>query len=109
MDKDFDRKFDYYNAKREEMSLTSVWSIYEIEDLESEHPFGEGVEVVYAKDQNHWGNRTVSIPVAGKTWSDLYVAADGCIRGSGDNHHIYIEQFIPSSTNPKILFLHTGS
>ena len=109
MDKDFDRKYDHFNTKAKELGLRSVWSIYEVESLEDAHPFGEGVEVAYVKDRDHWGDKTTSAEVKGNTWADLFVAADKCIRGSGDNHHIFIEDFTPSSINNKILFLHTGS
>ena len=105
---DFDKKFDYYSSKRESLGLTSVWSIYEVDSLDAPHPFGDEVEVAYVKGRDHWGDKTVAVK-AGKTWADLYVAADKCIRDSGDNHHIYIENFIPSSINSKILFLTTGS
>ena len=109
MDVDFDRKYDHFDAKAKELGLRSVWSIYEVADLDNLHPYGEGVEVAYVKDRDHWGDKTVHTVVKGNTWADLFVAADNCIRNSGDNHHIYIENFTVSSIDNRVLFLHTGS
>ena len=109
MDVDFDRKFNHFDDRKQKLGLKSVWSIYEVADLDNLHPFGTEIQVAYVKDHDHWGDKTVSAVVNGKTWADLFVAADKCIRGSGDNHHVFIENFIPSSINSKILFLTTGS
>ena len=107
MDVDFDRKFDHYHAKAKEFGLKTVWSIYEVENLNDMHPFGKGLEVVY--DANyHWGGKTTIAAVHGNTWLDLFIAADKCVRDSGDNHHIYIESFEPSSATG-VVYLHTGS
>ena len=102
--KDFDRKRDHYTKVAEDLGLTdSVWSLYEVADLNARHPF-EGVkEVVY---RNHWGERTVRVPINGLTWAALYVAANAAIRDSGDEHHIFIEHF---DRREDSLVLHTGS
>jgi hypothetical protein len=109
MDVDFDVKYNHYDTKAKQLGLRSVWSIYEIEDLDSLHPFGTDIQIAYVKDHDHWGDKTVHAVVKGNTWADLFVAADNCIRNSGDNHHIYIENFTVSSIDNKVLFLHTGS
>jgi len=106
---EFDRKYDHYNSVQKELGLSSVWSIYEIDDLYKEHNLGDNIEVVYVKDQDHWGDKTTSMNVSGNSWAALFVAADDCIRGSGDHHHIYIEQFVRSSISPNVFFLRTGS
>ena len=106
---EFDRKYDHYNSVQNELGLTSVWSIFEIEDLYAPHGLGDNIEVVYVKDRDHWGDKTTSMRVAGNTWAALFVAADDCIHESGDRHHIYIEQFKPLQENNTVLMLQTGS
>jgi len=108
MDTDFDAKFDHFREVREQLGMTSVWSIYEVDNLSERHPFEGAEEVAYCR-QDHFGDKTVAVKINGATWAALYVAANACIRESGDAHHIFIEQFQPSSVNRKVLFLHTGS
>lgn len=105
--KDLDAKHDHYDDVRSQLGLTdSVWSVYEVNNLSDRHPF-EGADRVVYKD--HWGDKPVQCSVNGLTWAALYVAANACIRDSGDNHHIYIEQFTPSKDDPRTLILSTGS
>jgi hypothetical protein len=100
---DDDRKREHYEQVCQDLGLVTVWSIYEVKDLNARHPF-EGVkEVVY---RNHWGERTVRVPINGLTWAALYVAANAAIRDSGDDHHIFIEHF---DRREDSLVLHTGS
>lgn len=87
---DFDRKSDHYSQVKEELGLRSIWSIYEVDNLSERFPF-EGVTRVVYKD--HWGDSPVATQINGSTWAALYVAADACIRDSGDEHHVFIEQF----------------
>ena len=105
--KAFKNKSDHYDDVRAQLGLTdSVWSIYEVDNMADRHPF-EGVDRVVYKD--HWGEKTSSCSVNGLTWAALYIAANACIRDSGDEHHIYIEQFRPSKDDPRTLILSTGS
>jgi hypothetical protein len=103
---DFDSKFAHYDTVREDLGLAAVWSLYKVDNLNDRHPF-EGVTQVAYKD--HWGNKTVSCSVNGLTWSALYVAANACIRDSGDDHHTFIEHFAPSESDASVLLLTTGS
>lgn len=106
-DKAFDDKYEHYNDVRSQLGLdNSVWSVYEVDNLANRHPF-EGADRIVYKD--HWGKRPVSCSVHGGTWAALYVAANACIRDSGDGHHIYIEQFTPDKDDPRTLILSTGS
>ena len=102
----FDRKSEHYERTREELGLTAVWSVYEADNLSDPHPF-EGVNRLLYKD--HWGDDTVVMVINGLTWAALYVAANACIRQSGDEHHIYIENFKPSKDDASTLVLSTGS
>lgn len=84
----------------------SEWSIYEVNNLADRHPFEGADRVVY---RNHWGEKPVSCSVNGMTWAALWIAANACIRDSGDAHHIYIEAFKPDADDPRTLVLSTGS
>lgn len=89
------------------LSVVSVrWSLYEVENLYDEHPYGDGIEIAYT---DHWGDKTVGTEVNGCTWLDLYIAADKLIRESGDEHHVFIEAFRRSSIVPSVFFMTTGS
>jgi hypothetical protein len=48
-DTEFDAKFNYYEAVREELGLSAIWSIYEIGNLSDRHPY-EGVKFLTYKD-----------------------------------------------------------
>lgn len=102
----FDRKHSHYRRIQEELGLRTSWSLFEVEDLSDRHPF-EGADRVVYKD--HWGDKPVSVSINGLTWAALYVAADACIRDSGDDHHVFIERFRPAEDDPRTLILSTGS
>lgn len=100
----FDTKNDHYTQVAEEEGFTSIWSMYEIEDLDAEHPYPSDTFVVY---KDHWGTNPVHCAVYGRRWRDIYRAADNCIRLSEDGHHIFIEQL--RRVNGNELILTTGS
>lgn len=86
----FERKNAHYERIKDDLGLSTIWSIYEVEDLSERYPF-EGIATVTYKD--HWGVKPIVKPVNGLTYAALYVAADAAIRDSGDGHHVFIEQF----------------
>ena len=86
----FEQRSDHYQAFKKLRGLESIWSIYEVEDLNAEHPY-KGADTVVYKD--HWGDEPTTAPVLGTTWAALYLAADMAIRASGDAHHAFIEGF----------------
>lgn len=88
--KDFDLKSEHYNQVKSEIGARSIWSIYEVADLDQLHSYPSGLFVVY---KDHWGNEPQHCAIYGNTWRDLYRAADNCIRNSGDEHHVFIEGF----------------
>lgn len=102
----FERKNSHYSQSRRLLNLQSVWSIYEVDDLSAQHEFDGATTVMYTE---HWGGTPVRVDINGPTWASLYVAADQCIRDSGDAHHIYIEAFHVSQEDPSVLILSTGS
>jgi hypothetical protein len=99
---DFDRKYAYYSQVKEEIGAQTIWSIYEVADLDQPHPYRSGLFVTYTA----WGAETQHCAVYGNTWRDLYRAADNCIRNSGDEHHVFIEGFRLDGNK---LILTTGS
>ena len=101
----FETRSSHYDLIRDELGLNSIWSIYKVDDLNNRHPFESARRVLY---KDHWGAEPVSIEINGLTWSALYVAANACIRDSGDTHHVYIESFTPEDDG-SILVLTTGS
>ncbi len=101
----FDKKFSHYRSVQEDLGLTAIWSMYEIDNLNDSHPFPSDAFVVY---NTHWGEKKeVHCAVYGNTWSAIYVAANACIRNSGDEHHVFIENFELKNGNE--LHLTTGS
>ena len=104
----FDTKYELFSRMREILNLTSIWSIYEIDYFLADHDFGDNV--VQLAYHDHWGNNgPVFIEIHGKTWQDLWVAADKAIRASGDEHHVFIEAFRVNPECPEQLILSTGS
>lgn len=102
-----DTKYKHYRDVGKELGLTnSTWSAYEADNLSDCHPYAGANRVVY---KDHWGDKPVSCSINGSTWAALWVAADACIRDSGDEHHVYIEQFTISQADPGTLILSTGS
>lgn len=85
-----DRRYDHYRSVKRELGLSAIWSMTEVENLSERHPF-EGVTTVTYKD--HWGDQPVVTQINGGTWAALYVAANAAIRDSGDEHHVFIENF----------------
>jgi hypothetical protein len=99
----FKAKSDHYQAVGDRLALSTFWSVYEVDDLSSPHPYRGAQTLVY---KNHWGENPVYVPIGGTTWADLWVAANAAIKQSGDNHHWFIEGFRQASED---LYLHTGS
>lgn len=105
--KAFSRKSRHFDDVKSQLGLrNSEWSVYEVEDMNDRHPFLGATRVVY---KDHWGDKPVECVINGLTWAALYVAANACIRDSGDEHHVFIEQFRPSKDDAKTLILTTGS
>ena len=101
------RQQDYFESVQSELKCRSVWSLFDhdVNDFYAEHAY-KGAKVL--KYVDHWG-KPVEVPLAGNRWVDLYIAADYLIKESGDEHHIFIEQFAAKEEDPSVLFLRTGS
>lgn len=91
---------------------TSVWSLYEVEDLDQESPLlasGKYQKLVY---RSHWGDRmiTTALTPDHKTWGHLWILSEILIDKSGDRHHIFVESFHEEEVDGEIvLALSTGS
>lgn len=102
----FEDKMDHYTEVKQQEGLRAIWSIFSVEELGEQHPYLNATEICY---RDHWGDAAVYETIQGGTWVDLYIAADRCIRRSGDDHHIFIESFQPVADQPHQLRLTTGS
>lgn len=103
-----DEKYELYRNYQKQYKLRSVWSMYNVENLDA---FSGIVadELVY---RNHWGDKPVHIPLrkGDVTWGELYHAADKAIRQSGDDHHVFIERLtVHQGPNGPYVELNTGS
>jgi len=104
-DQEFFAEMDYFGTYGKTFGAETVWSIHD-EGIKfgNPHPFGD--EVVIRHKCDVFGPYDVTVPVKGKNWGDVWVAADKAIKESGDMHHIFIEGF---EIDGKTLNLITGS
>lgn len=98
-----DRRYDHYSQVKKDLGLDTIWSITDVDNLGDPHPY-EGAKYVTYRD--FWNDAIVTKAINGKTWAALYIAANACIRDSGDDHHVFIEGFKQSGES---LSLYTGS
>jgi len=104
-DGQFDRLMDLANAIGLEHSTWSLYGVVDkIDDIAIENVIG-GVHMKYS---SHWGEDKdlMLILPSTCTWRQLAHAADKLIEMSGDEHHIFIEDFV---RNGNTLELETGS
>jgi len=101
-DRLWDERNEYYTEIKERCKFKSVWSMYEVENLE-ENAFDleEGSVLVHE-------NFSVPLPVGSVSWFQIWMAAEEAIYAVGGDH-IFIESLTRSSINPKIILLGTGS
>lgn len=93
-------KINYFEKIRQENDFVSVWSIFEVEDINSKHFLNSGSRMrIYYEG--------AALDIEGKTWLDVWRIADELIKMSGDFHHIFIEKI--EKSNFKNYELITGS
>jgi hypothetical protein len=100
-----DANRDYVDRTAILHQFKSVWSLDQKIDFKDPH----GFPVVFMAYDNHWGEKVSSVTIPGDTWLDLWRSAEELIKFSGDTHHIFIEAFEVSKTQPDTLILSTGS
>ena len=52
-----DEKYDHYDSVRNELGLTSIWSIFEVENLSERHPYQSSLQRPLGKtcyQRNQW-------------------------------------------------------
>ena len=98
-----DRRYDHYSQVKKDLGLDTIWSITDVDNLGDPHPY-QGAKYVTYRD--FWNDAIVTKAINGNTWAALYIAANACIRDSGDDHHVFIEGFKQSGES---LSLYTGS
>lgn len=96
----------YQEVENELGNLKSIWSLYEVRDLRTDHYYRGARELLY---KDHWGTNPIRVNIQGTLWKDLWLAADQAIQLSGDTHHIFVESFHKSKDEPGVLILSTGS
>lgn len=101
----FTEQMDYHTEYGKTFGADTVWSIYDEGIMfDDDHPFGKGVVIRHKSDFIPYD---VKVPVRGKTWGDIWKAADEAIVESGDKHHIFIEGFENNGMGELTVF--TGS
>lgn len=94
----WESRSERYESMRIACGFKAIWSKYDVE-LTDVHQYGPVKRMKYLE---------TTTEILGSTWTDLYSAADDLIRGSGDNHHIYVEDFELDPTGEDLLLV-TGS
>lgn len=96
-DKAHSAKYDFFDELQTKHNLKTVWSLYEIEDINANFGY---VSVLKYLDVSEAVGREV-------TYMELWLIADRLIRASGDWHHSFIEAFAARGEN--VYELVTGS
>lgn len=101
--KEFDYKYKMFSKHQEANKLRSTWSIYEIESLDDD----SGIMASKLVYDGGWGKKVeAELPREAITYARLWEIADRLIKESGDNQHVFIEEFLQKDD---VVFLHCGS
>ena len=95
----FDKAYKHCSKIQDENKFSSVWSIYENTDFEAKFSKKKVQSITYE------GVETTPNKVL--TWLEMWKEADKLIKLSGDDHHIFIENF--NEVKPGHYELSTGS
>jgi hypothetical protein len=103
---ELDNKFDYFDNISDQHLFKTIWSVYEVEDINDLAFTGTDLILRYS---HHWGEETLTRALPSyPTWLDMWKAANSLINESGDDHHIFIEDFV-LDPETKLIELYTGS
>lgn len=109
----FDERHEHYSSWGYHNHIRqSIWSIYEVADLDSDSPLlapDQPKKIVY---RSHWGKNPVvtSFDPEITHWGYLWILSEALIRTSGDRHHVYVESFkLSTYEGEPVLELITGS
>lgn len=98
--KSFDKKFNYYDSIRKQNNFMSIWSLYEVDDINAHS------HVVGATELRYEDKKIDLDPNHHYTWFELWSCADKIMQETDDRHHIFIELF---KLNGAIVELWCGS
>ena len=91
-----DSQMDVFEHIRKANGLHTTWSIYDIENIYDDSKI-RGTTLVFEGWESDAEVPITSNPINGEvSWMHLWMAADKAIQESND-HHTFIEKFIPMS------------
>lgn len=97
----WEKRQNHYSDLKEEYGMKTVWSIFEVDNLES--PSGiTATELKY----NGWGEATIKMAPGNKTYMELWLYAEQVLYEADDMEHPFIESFTQGGD---ICLLGTGS
>ena len=112
----FKERMDYWDSVRADHNFKAVWSMYRIGNdcmapvtKELQEAYNNGASLHYQDITVSFGELRKSLCVDNvPTWLDFYAAADRAIFRSGDEHHLYIEDFVYEAEK-NIIRIYAGS
>jgi hypothetical protein len=92
----FNNQMDVFDQIRKDIGLHTTWSIFEVENIYDDSKI-RGTTLVFEGWDADAEIPIKSNPINGEvSWMHLWMAADEAIKETND-HHIFIEKFIPMS------------
>ncbi len=95
------KRYNHYSNLKNEHGMKTVWSIFEVDDLESLSMI-TATELKY----NGWGEATIKMAPGNKSYMELWNYAEQVLYEADDMEHSFIESFTQAGD---ICILGTGS
>lgn len=95
------KRYNHYSDLKNEHGMKTVWSIFEVDDLESLSMI-TATELKY----NGWGEATIKMHPGNKSYMELWNYAEQVLYEADDMEHSFIESFTQAGD---ICILGTGS
>jgi len=95
------KRYNHYSDLKNEHGMKTVWSIFEVDDLESLSMI-TATELKY----NGWGEATIKMAPGNKSYMELWNYAEQVLYEADDMEHSFIESFTQAGD---ICILGTGS
>ena len=95
----FDKMHAYYESIADKHGLhDSEWSYYRRDyrgvNMMANHPYARVTKLIYASDEFFGDPHGLfEMPIKGKRWLDIWIAANAILKRCGDKHHRFIEVF----------------
>ena len=93
---EWNKRDDYYREIRKEKNFHTIWSIYEVKNMNLPAFNGECLVYFMGRFNLKFSKQEVEkVSVKNPTWLDLWTIADSLIRKSESEHRtdLYIEEF----------------